>query len=131
MVPKISEKKGILRTVRKIVPIHTLKQLYTVIVQPHFDYGDKVYDSASGTNKTRLQKLKTRAARLITVSDPHNGRVSMFKELGWLSLQYRRDFHQCIMIYKCRNGLVPQYLCDLFNSNDIVHSYNTQNSSQL
>ncbi len=67
---KISAKIGILRTLWKIVPIHTLKQLYTAIIQPHFDHGDMVYDSASGTNKTRLQKLQTRAARLITGSDP-------------------------------------------------------------
>ncbi len=90
-----------------------------------------VYDSASGTNKTRLQKLQTRAVRLITGSDPRTSRVSMFKELGWLSLQYKRDFHKCIMIYKCRNRLALQYLCDLFNSNDSVHSYNTRNSSQF
>ncbi len=79
-----------------------------------------VYDSASGTNETRLQKLQTRAARLITItgSDPHTSRVSIFKELGWLSVQYYRDFHECIMKYKCRNGLASQYLCDLFNSND-------------
>ncbi len=27
--------------------IYTLKQLYTAIIQPHFDYGDMVYGSAS------------------------------------------------------------------------------------
>ncbi len=75
------------------MPIHTVKQLYTAIVQAHFAYGDMVYYSASGTNKTRLQKLQTRAARLITSSDPLTSRVSIFEELGWLSLQYRRDFH--------------------------------------
>ncbi len=130
LVPKVLAKIGILRTLRKIVPIHTLKQLYTAIVQPHFDYGDMVYDSESGTNKTRLQKLQTRAVRLTTGSDPRIRRVSMFKELSWLSLQYRRDFYKCI-IYKCRNGLAPQYLCDLFNSNDSMHSYNIRNSSQF
>ncbi len=64
-----------------------------------------MYDSASGTHKTRLQKLQTRTARLITGSDPRTSRVSLFNEIGWLSLQYRRDFHKCIMIYKFRNGL--------------------------
>ncbi len=73
--------------------IQTLEQLYTAIIQPHFDYGDMVYDSTSGTNKTRLLKLQTRAAGPITGSDPHTSRISMFEELGWLSLQYRRDFH--------------------------------------
>ncbi len=96
------------------------------LVQSHFDYGDTVYDSASGTNKTRLHKLQTRAATLITGSDPHTCRVSMFKNLGWISLRYRRDFHKCIMIYKCR-----KYLHDLFNSNDSMLSYNTRNSSRL
>ncbi len=93
LVPKISAKIEILRSLGKIVPINTLKQLYTAIIQPHFDYGDMVYDSASGTNKTWLQKLQSRAARLITGSDDRTSRVSMFKELGWLSLQYRRMYN--------------------------------------
>ncbi len=35
LVPKILAKIGILRTIRKIVPINTLKQLYTTIIQHH------------------------------------------------------------------------------------------------
>ncbi len=40
LVPKISAKIGILsmlRSQRKILLIHTLKQLYTATVEPHFD----------------------------------------------------------------------------------------------
>ena len=50
MIPKISAKIGILRFLHKIVPIDPLKHLYTAINQPHFDYGDVVYDSASITS---------------------------------------------------------------------------------
>ena len=32
-------------------------------------------------------------------------------------------------MYKCVNGLAPQYLCDMVTSNS--HSYNTRNASQL
>ena len=131
MVPKISAKIGVLRTLRKIVPIDTLKLLYNAIVLPHFDYGDIVYDTTSNTNKIRLQLLQSRAARLISGSGPRTNRNTMFKSLGWLSLQNRRDYHKCIMVYKCRNGLAPQYLADLFRSNDVNHSYPTRNSSQL
>ncbi len=105
--------------------------MYTSLVQPHVAYGDMVYNSASGTNKTRLQKLQTRTVRLITGSDPPTSIVSMFEELGCLSLQHRRGFHKCIMIYKCRNGLALKYLSDLFNSVNSMHSYNTQRFSQL
>ena len=54
MIPKISAKIEILRSLRKVVLIDTLRHLYNVIVQPHFDYRDVVYDSASITSKTRL-----------------------------------------------------------------------------
>ncbi len=69
IIPKLSSKIGILRSIRKIVPIETLKLLYNAIVQPNFDYSDIVYDSASKTNKDRLQKRQTRACRLITGQD--------------------------------------------------------------
>ena len=45
MVKKISDKIAVLRSLRKIVPVETLKLLYNAIVQPHFDYADIVFDS--------------------------------------------------------------------------------------
>ncbi len=54
MIPQISAKIGILRSLRNIVPIDTLIQIYNAIVQPHLDFGDAVYDSTSQTSKIRL-----------------------------------------------------------------------------
>ncbi len=59
MIPKISAKIGILRSLRRIVPIDPLKLLYNAIILPHFDYSDMIYDSASKSSKLRLQKLQT------------------------------------------------------------------------
>ncbi len=47
IIPKISAKIDILRSLRKIVPIDTLKLFYNAIELAHFDYSDMVYDSAS------------------------------------------------------------------------------------
>ncbi len=33
------------------------------------------------------------------------------------------------MVYKCQNGLDPQYLCDTFNANHDIHNHNTKNAS--
>jgi hypothetical protein len=131
LIPNISAKIGILRSLRKIVPINTLKQLFNAIVQPHFDYADNVFVTTTVTNKTKLQLLQTRAARLITGSGPRTSRNTMFSELGWLSLQHRRDLHKCVMIYKCLNNLAPSYLCELFSANNTIHSHHTRQSSQL
>ncbi len=59
LVKKISPKIGILRSLRNIVPIDTFKLMYNDIVLPHFDFADVVYDAASETNKSRLQRLQT------------------------------------------------------------------------
>ncbi len=131
MIPKISAKIGFLRSLRNIVPTDTLTQIYNAIVQPHLDYGDAVYDSASQTSKYRLQKLQTRAVRLIMGSGPHTSRNLIFNKLKWLSLQQRRDFHKYILVYKCRMGLAPQYLFDMFIANNSNHSCNTRNATQL
>ncbi len=95
-IPKISSKIGILRSLRRIVPIETLKLLYNAIVQPHFDYSDIVYDSTSKTNKDRLQKLQTSACRLITGSGPCTSHIPMFHEQHCFFLQYRCDFHKLL-----------------------------------
>ncbi len=70
IIPKISAKISILRSLRKLVPIDTLTHMYNAIVLPHFDYADIVLDSASTASKCKLQNLQTRAARLITGSGP-------------------------------------------------------------
>ena len=131
IIPKISAKISILRSLRNLVPIDTLTLMYNAIVLPHFDYADIVLDSASTASKFKLQSLQTRAARLITGSGPRTSRNPMYKSLSWLSLQHRRDFHKCVMVYKCRNSLAPSYLEKLFTSNDTKHTYNTRHSSQL
>ncbi len=57
-------------------------------------------------------------------TSPRENRNPIYKSLDWLSLQHRRDFHKCILVYKCCSNLAPSYLVDMFNSNDSVHSYN-------
>ncbi len=57
--------------------------MYNAIVLPHFDYADIVYDAASETNKSRLQRLQTRGARLISGTGPRDSRNPVFKELAW------------------------------------------------
>ncbi len=60
IIPKISAKISILRSLRKLVPIDTLTLMYNAIVLPYFDYDDNVIlDSASAASKCKLQSLQT------------------------------------------------------------------------
>ncbi len=103
MIPNISAKIWILRSLKRIEPFDTLKLFYKAIILSHFDYSDMVYNSDSEISKLRLKKLQTRVAKLISGSGPRES----------------------------RNGLAPEYLTELFSSNDTVHMYNTGNTFQL
>ncbi len=83
IIPKISAKISILRSLRNLVPIDNLTLMYNAIVLPHFDYADIVLDSASSASKFKLQILQTRAARIITGSGPRTSRNPMYKSLSW------------------------------------------------
>ncbi len=51
IIPQISAKIVILRSLRSLVFLDTLKLLYNDIVQPHFDYADTVHDPAPSDPK--------------------------------------------------------------------------------
>ena len=56
----------------------------------------------------------------------------LFAELGWESLQERRNKHKLIILYKIINGLTPQYLQDTLPQ--LVHettSYDLRNSNDI
>ncbi len=51
IIPKISAKISILRSLRKLIPIDTFTLMNNAIILLHFDYADIVLDSASSASK--------------------------------------------------------------------------------
>ncbi len=39
--------------------------------------------------------------------------------------------HKCIIVYKCLNGIVPQYLTDKITCNDNGHTYSTRSAKNM
>ena len=37
----------------------------------------------------------------------------MFKELGWLPIPKRVQYHTCVIVFKALHGQVPEYVSDL------------------
>ncbi len=57
MVPTASAKIGILRFVRKIVPLNTLTVMYNAMPLPQFDDTNIIYNSASEIKEIKLLRL--------------------------------------------------------------------------
>ena len=131
LAKKVSQRLGILRRMKRIVPQITLKTIYNSLILPQFDYADVVYDSCTETDKDRLQRLQTKAAQILTGSKPRTHRNDMYKELKWMSLQNRRNSNKSILMYKCQNSLAPAYLTDIHQRNSDIHGYNTRSANKL
>ncbi len=52
--------------------------------------------------------------------------VNMLSELKWLNIKYRLHFHKKCLVYKCKNGLGPQYLAEIFCDISDKHEHHTR-----
>ena len=74
----------------------------------------------------KVQKLQNRAFRIITRENYTTRSADILKTLGIPNLEKRRMQQLSIFMYKVKNRLVPDYLCDLFTNVSDIHNYDTR-----
>ena len=105
---KVSARLGMLRRARKVISLESCITLCNAMVLPIFDYCATIWDSCGRTNRDYLDKLHRRATSIIEgnkVSQPQVAEV-----FSWPSLQSRRDYLKCMLVFKCLHNLAPPYL---------------------
>ena len=109
IIHKISKKIlsaiGALKKARPFISCKTAVQVYTALIQPHFDYCCSVWDELGDTLATKLlQKLQNRAARIITRSsyDADSGALLTLLQLDNLSI--RRKKIKAQLMFKILKG---------------------------
>ena len=88
---KISRSLGFLKYAKKLLPKHTLSQMYRGIVEPHFRYCCSVWGSCGESRLLMLQKLQNRAARIVTNSSYDAPAANLIKELKWPTVHSTRE----------------------------------------
>ena len=61
--------------------------------------------------------MQNEAARIVTGLTRSVSLENLYSEIGWLSLSDRRSYQKLVLVYKSRNGLLPEFLNDLFPPN--------------
>ena len=125
---KVSRAIGFLKHAKNILPIASLKTLYSSIVEPHFRYCCSVWGCCGTTDIDQLQKLQNRAARIVTNSSFGAPSRPLIESLGWKTVRELVDQDSRLMVYKSINGLAPQYMSDLFTRNSACSSRNLRNT---
>ena len=70
----------------------------------------------------KLQRVQNAAARLLCRIGKYDHISATLKSLHWLPVKQRIEFKISVLVYKCLNGVAPQYLSKLlqFYSKDRV-----------
>lgn len=101
-------------------------------IRPILEYGDVVWGNCTKENSELLEKVQIEAARIITGLRVNSSKSILYSELGWETLQSRRDKHKLILSYKIIHGLAPQYLLDLIQPYfPTEHAYNLRSNGNF
>ncbi|CAB4033674.1 Hypothetical predicted protein, partial [Paramuricea clavata] len=94
---KVSQRLGVLRRVKYLLPLHGRLAIYNSLILPLFDYADIVWGNKN--NKVlmhNLQVLQNNAARTILDYPKYFSGTEALAQLNWMPLSERRRQHRCI-----------------------------------
>ena len=99
------------------------------MILPVFDCCAVAWDSCSKADREYLDKLHRRATSIIEGYEVSQSLISY--TFCWPTLQSRRDYLKCMLVFKSLYGLAPAYLLnDISHAHDF-HSYNTRHRDLL
>ena len=125
---KIKQRTGILRRVRPFIDQKLSLMLYNALILPLFDYCDTVYANCNITELINLQRLQTRAGKIILQVPYDTSTHEVLNRLQWFYMTERVFYHRCVFMYKCLNGPSPPYLTRMFSFSG--HGRNTRSATR-
>ena len=87
--------------------------LVTSLIHGKLDYCNGLMSGMTKKNLSKLQKVQNAAARFIFGQRHRQGTTELRRILHFLPVSERIKFKTGVMVYKCMNGLAPEYLSEL------------------
>ena len=94
-------------------------------------YCSSVWSNTSKKNIKKLQRLQNFATRIVLGLKKYDHISEGLKSLGWLDINHKLKFNDCVMMYKCLNEDTPAYLLQRFKKRSQIHSRATRNRNDL
>jgi len=61
-----------------------------------------------------MKKMQIEAARIVSGVTRSIRLNTLHNEIGWLTLDDRKNLSKCVLTFKIKNNMVPDYPSDLF-----------------
>ena len=105
--------------------------MYHSFVLPYLIYCVEIWGNASAIHLDPLKKNQNKSIRAITFSEFSAPSEPLFQGSNILNFDKLVFQRICLMMFKHHIGDVPKPISELFQTNDIYHSYSTRNSQAL
>ncbi|MES9994334.1 MAG: reverse transcriptase family protein [Candidatus Thiodiazotropha sp.] len=123
---------NILRKLKYKLDRKSLETIYLTFIRPLLEYGDIIWNNCTQQEKIELDKIQNEAARIATGATKLVSIDILYKEIGWETLEQRRNNHKLTLFYKMINSLTPLYLTSLVpQAVSNLSRYNLRNSNDL
>ena len=127
VISKVSRALGVIKQVKKVLPMSALKTLYSSLNLPHFNYGLKLW----GSSCNAVELIQKRAVRVVTNSKYFAHTSPLFKAQKLMRVADLYNYQCLIFHYKIEHGLVPEYFRNFTIHNWNVHTHFTRGRNNL
>ena len=117
---------GMLRQIRNDIMVNAADKVYKSFILPMLHHCDTVWSCCNKGDAEKLERLKTRAARVV-----HPSSDDVMTTLRWTSLYERGEHHVLRLVRKSLNGSVPLFLTNYFTFDCDICERLTRQSNQL
>ena len=102
-----------LRNIRRYLNNDVCITLIHAFVTSHLDYCNALMYNMPKSQILKLQKIQNHAARIVSKTPKHHHITEVLFNLHWLPIVYRIKFKMCLLVFKCLNGMAPDYLSNM------------------
>ena len=126
---KIAKNIYLLSQMKEITDMKSRKLFFNAHIRSHLDYASTIWDGSSEVNIKRINSLYRRAVKMVdTRPIPTDNKMT---DLSILKLSDRFNFNKCVFMYKILNNMVPEYLTNHFQSQNIQSRTSRNRTIQL
>ena len=102
--------------IRPSLDTKSAQLIVQALVLSNIDYCNSLLAGSPQYQLDKLQHIQNMSCQVICNIRKHDHVSSAMKNLHWLKIPERITYKLCLLMYKCQNNIVPQYLSDLLQS---------------
>ena len=99
-----------IKQIRDCLTLDACKTVTQALVTSHLDYANSLLHGLPKCEIKKLQRVQTRAAKMVLQRKKYDSATECLKDLHWLPIKFRIEHKILTLVFKTIKGEVPDYL---------------------